>query len=226
MGIRALLSEAMVTALGGQTDRFRRLDQRRLFRDFRRRWKDVPQLRFSYAERDQFYRLVYEKAIGSGPMDYLEFGCYRGASMRAWLDIDSHPDSRFVGFDSFEGLPEDWHAQAGKGAFDTRGEPPAIDDPRVRFVKGRFQESLRSFLDGFSARAPLLVHLDADLYSSTLFALVTLNPAPGTLLLFDEFGDVLHEFRAFNDYLSAAGRNYEVVAARNDFQKIAVRLCE
>ena len=34
---------------------------------------------------------------------------------------NSHSDSRFVGFDSFEGLPEDWNSENPKGHFTTQG---------------------------------------------------------------------------------------------------------
>jgi hypothetical protein len=81
-----------------------------------------------------------------------------------------HPESRFYGFDSFEGLPEDWGNKA-KGTFSRQGEPPRLDDERVRFVVGWFHETLPGFVAEGSDYEAVLVHLDADLYSSTLFAL-------------------------------------------------------
>lgn len=60
------------------------------------------------------------------------------------MRINTCPDSRFFGFDTFEGLPEDWTAgNTRKGGFDVGGAVPDLPDPRVRFVKGLFQETRR-----------------------------------------------------------------------------------
>ena len=111
------------------------------------------------------------------PVRLLEFGVAQGGSIRRFARLFTHPDSRFTGFDSFRGLPEHWHDKAA-GTFSTEGKTPATDDPRIEFVSGWFQDTL----PGFLARLPLseradrtvLVHFDADLYSSTLFVLAML----------------------------------------------------
>ena len=61
--------------------------------------------------------------------------------MRWWAAELTNPAARFVGFDSFEGLPEDWRPSTPRGWFKTTG-PPAIDDARVSFVTGWFDETL------------------------------------------------------------------------------------
>ena len=78
-------------------------------------------------------------------------------------------------FDSFEGLPEAWGHAAPK-TFTTGGAIPAAADPRVSFVKGWFQNTLPDFLAAtrLNPDRPVLVHYDADLYTSTLFILTTL----------------------------------------------------
>jgi hypothetical protein len=146
-----------------------------------------------------------------GPVDYLEFGVYRGASLRRWLRLSPDPHSRFFGFDSFRGLPEAWELPAktlAAGEYDAGGQVPAIDDERVRFVVGLFQEVLPGFLASYEPSARLVVHLDADLYSATLYALTALDRflVPGTVLLFDELSAV-HEFRAFRDWCEAYSRS-------------------
>src|SRR5262249_32741078 len=140
---------------------------------------------------------------------------YRGASILWWAQHHTHADSRFFGFDSFEGLPEDWELGRGglkRGALSTEGQIPQTDDARVTFVKGWYQNTLPSFLKTFAPRARLVVHLDSDLYSSTLYALTSLNGilVPGSVLMFDEFCNH-EEFRACMDYIGAYGRHYRVI---------------
>ena len=58
---------------------------------------------------ERFYRYVNDAAAGTdAPIDFLEFGVATGRTLRLWTDINRHEDSRFYGFDSFQGLPEDW----------------------------------------------------------------------------------------------------------------------
>jgi O-methyltransferase len=168
------------------------------------------------SSREQLYRHVSESLL-KGPdavMDYLEFGVYEGASMREWCSLSHNPDSRFYGFDSFEGLPEDWHSGKRKGAFSTGGKVPNIADPRVKFIPGWFQKSLRGFLNSYRPKGSLVIHLDCDLYSSTLYCLTTLDPivSPGTLIVLDDFFDALHVYRALSDYCSAYVREYRILA--------------
>jgi len=130
--------------------------------------------------------------IGNEPLLYLEFGVYNGNSMRAIASRFLHPEARFVGFDSFEGLPEAWHTSHvfEKGTFTTAGRVPATSDPRVSFVKGWFQNTLPEFLSTLDppAQQPVLVQYDADLYSSTLFILTSLwHRIPHYFFIFDEF---------------------------------------
>jgi hypothetical protein len=64
-----------------------------------------------------------------------------------------------------------------------------------------------------------VIHNDGDLFSSTLYTLATLDPIlrPGSILIFDEFANPLHEWRAFNDYASAFGRKCKVLGAAGDY---------
>ena len=174
------------------------------------------------ASRRELYALV----APTTPIDYLEFGVYRGASMRLWCELNQHPDSRFVGFDSFEGLPEDWSMMFQKRAFDTGGQTPEINDARVSFQIGWFQNTLPPFLATYSPTNPLVIHCDCDLYSSTLFCLTTLNPVlkPGSRIVFDEFDELLDEYKALMDYSEAYVRRYRFLAATQEFQQVAIEL--
>jgi len=199
--------------------------------NWNRRWIDSVQGSDAprFAHRDDLHRFVRNRLnIGQGAVDYLEFGVYRGATIKMWSDEDRHPESRFVGFDSFEGLPEDWSGTMPKGTFTTFGQLPDIADPRVRFVVGWFQKTLPGFLREFSKRpnCPLVIHNDCDLYSSTLYCLTSLDPIlePGTIIIFDEFDDVLHEFRALTDYCQAFMRGWRIIGAVHGFCQVAIEI--
>jgi hypothetical protein len=145
----------------------------------------------------------------TGPIDYIEFGVSGGGSIRWWVEHNTHPDSSFVGFDTFEGLPEAWGAWP-KAAFSTGGKVPDVVDQRCTFVKGLFQDTLSGWLSGREFTRRIVLHLDADLYSSTLFALTQLLPKlrSGDIIMFDEFDDFLAEYRAYIDATTAYNRSF------------------
>jgi O-methyltransferase len=78
---------------------------------------------------------------------------------------------------------------------------------------------LRPFLQEFSPRSRLVIHNDRDLFSSTLFTLATLDAIlqRGSILIFDEFSNPLHEWRAFHDYSSAFRRTCKVLGAAGEY---------
>lgn len=160
------------------------------------------------------------------PVTYLEFGVFEGASMRVWRELLKAPETRLAGFDSFEGLPEDWGHFTEKQVFDVQGRMPHFDDPRVRLVKGWFDRTLPGFLENFKTPERLIVHLDADLYSSTIYALRQLRPhlRPGTILIFDEFFDREHEMKAFNEFLKDEKATVECLAATRALSQTAFRI--
>ncbi len=195
-----------------------RLNRMPLLSSFVREHADVP----SFATREAMWDFLAQQTAGR--IDYLEFGVHEGGSILHWAKRNTDADSRFFGFDTFTGLPEDWSQGFERGHFDTGGRTPATDDPRVQFVKGLFQDTLPAFLASFAPRSRLIVHNDSDLYSSTLFCLTTLDRiiAPGTIVIFDEFGDVMHEFRALQDYLASYRRKFEVLCSHDNFFTMAV----
>jgi hypothetical protein len=157
-------------------------------------------------DRDDLYRLLIEREGLDGPIDYLEFGVFQGQTIRWWTEQNRHPESRFIGFDSFEGLPEPWVGVGlPKGTFSVAGQVPTIADPRCSFVKGLFQETLPSWLIGREFPRRIVLHIDADLYSSTLLVLTQMLPRlkRDDIVIFDEFGTYLHEFRALVDATTA-----------------------
>ena len=175
------------------------------------------------SNRLELYQFIDSEHLRDEAVNYLEFGVYEGASIQAWLAINVNPKSRFVGFNSFSGLPEDWNAAIKKDTFDVAGEIPKIDDGRASFVKGWFQDTLSEFLENFQNDKRLVVHNDSDLYSSTAYCLAKLDIffRPGAIIIFDEFCSPLHEFRAWNDYLRAFRRKAKPIATTEYAQQVA-----
>lgn len=181
------------------------------------------------ADRYQLYSRLIESEGLDAPIDFLEFGVFQGNSLKYWLEKVRHPEARFVGFDCFEGLPEHFHRRDPKGKFDTGGKPPEIDDARCSFEIGLFAETLPKFLEREPLERRKVVHLDADLYSSTLYVLTMLGTRlrAGDVLIFDEFGRVLvavHEFKAFDDFCAAYPISVEVLGATKSRGRLAMKV--
>ena len=72
----------------------------------------------------------------------------------------------------------------------------------------------------------LVIHCDADLYSSTLYVLTKLDGylLPGTIIIFDEFFTVNHEFRALSDFMSSYNYQYRVLAATEFYAQLAIEI--
>lgn len=178
-----------------------------------------------WRRREELYTSVAQP-ITERPVSYLEFGVYRGDSIRRWSEILRHPETRLDGFDSFQGLPESWVLACNKGYFDLNGELPAIPDSRVALHKGWFSDTLPEFLRIFRPQPQLVVHLDADLYSSTIFVLTELRPwlVPGTVLLFDEIFDRNHELKALDEFITDTGTKLECLGVTVALQQAAFRV--
>jgi hypothetical protein len=114
------------------------------------------------------------------------------------------------GFDSFDGLPEDWiddnnNIVLRKGFFSTDGNLPKVND-NVILIKGLFQDTLDNFINSNNNKKISFVHIDCDLYSSTKFVLEKIHPYidDDCIFVFDELVNVendSNEFRALNEYI-------------------------
>jgi Macrocin-O-methyltransferase (TylF) len=156
----------------------------------------------SLSRDTDLFELALAQVHGTRPL-YLEFGVYEGGSMRWWSEHLTTPEARLIGFDSFKGLPEGWRG-LDAGHFSTGG-PPAIDDARVSFVEGWFDDTLPSFDP--PEHDQLIINIDCDLYSSTATVLRRIESwlVPGSLLYFDELTDRDHEMRALFESVSRTG---------------------
>ncbi len=172
-----------------------------------------------YADRQQLYSAVATR-VGTEQVLYLEFGVWQGSSMRSWSRLLQNPSACLHGFDTFEGLPEAWDARRPRGTFSCDGVLPTFDDARIVLHKGLFDDSLPGF--SLPEHERLVLNLDADLYSSTIFVLRTLTNAirPGTLIIFDEFCDRLHEMRAFSEFLETTQMRFQFLAGAENLEQV------
>ncbi len=187
---------------------------------------DFFRFRRNYQDRFKLHgHVMATEKLAAEKIDYLEFGVAGGASLSWWLASNTNPASRFYGFDTFEGLPEDWgmfkKGEMGPGNL-------AIQDERCTLVKGLFQESVPKFMASanLDPATKRVFHMDADLFSSTLLVLISFAGIfkPGDILLFDEFCVPNHEFLAFDIFTKMYNVRYEMVGAVNNYLQIALRI--
>lgn len=172
--------------------------------------------------RDEVLRAAFAAAPAEGLV--LEFGVAAGDSIRLLAAMTTRP---VYGFDSFEGLPEDWPGRhEGAGHYSTGGRLPLVPG-NVTLHKGWFTQTLAPFLAAASGPVAFL-HIDCDLYTSTrtvLFALAD-RIVPGTVILFDEYFNFPswrdHEYKAFHEFAAARGVRFTYLCA--GFQQVAVRI--
>lgn len=187
---------------------------------------DFFSIKRDYSRRYKLYTtLLQHYNLSREAITYLEFGVAHGASFQWWMKENTNPTSRFFGFDTFEGLPENWGGFYSKG--DMKADVPQLSDSRGRFIKGLFQDTLNPFIEEnrglLNNAGRKVLHLDADLYSSTLFTLSQLYPflKKGDIILFDEFNVPLHEFKAYREFTSSFYIKLKPVAAVNNFYQTA-----
>ena len=177
-----------------------------------------------YPKRIKLFELVSDHyGLDKKPVCYLEFGVASGSSFFWWMKKNMHPDSVFRGFDTFEGLPEEWGGfKKGAMAFGQQD----VADQRAAFIRGIFQDTLHQFIESnkqLLIEKPKLIHLDADLFSSTIFVLSQLYPylKKGDIIFFDEFNVANHEFLAFKIFTESFYVRLRLIAAVNNFYQTA-----
>ncbi len=153
---------------------------------------------------------------------FYEFGVWRGESFKYLIKTFK----KGYGFDTFEGLPEDW-GKNKEGTYSADGIIPNIDGGT--FIAGEFEDTLPTF---YSKPRPMasIINFDADLYSSTLCALSYSKSVidKDTILIFDEF--IINrnweqdEYKALNEFCSNNNLTYEVLAVSYFSMQVAVKL--
>ena len=153
---------------------------------------------------------------------FYEFGVWRGEAFKYLIKTFK----KGYGFDTFEGLPEDWHNEKA-GTYSSEGNIPKVAGGE--FIVGKFEDSLPEF---FAKKRPMasIINFDADLYSSTICALNFSKPVIDrhTILIFDEFlineNWEQDEYKALEEFCNKNHFTYEVLAISFFSKQVAVRL--
>lgn len=151
----------------------------------------------------------------------LEFGVASGGTLRT---IANHWKQPVFGFDSFEGLPEQWRPGFPAGMF---AQNPPDTPANASLVRGWFDQSLPTFAQTHPGDVAFL-HIDCDLYSSTrtIFEILGHRIKPGTIIVFDEYwnypGWRTHEFKAFHEFLAWSKRSYSFLGFVPSHQQAGV----
>jgi hypothetical protein len=146
---------------------------------------------------------------------WLEFGVFKGKSINY---ISSFTKDKVYGFDSFEGLPENWVSGLPQGTFNLHGKLPKVN-PNVVLIKGWFDKTLTPFIQEHilpKKKKISFLHLDADLYSSTRYVLDQLkyHLDDDCIVVFDELVNYKNylnekgELRAFDELLNENNVEY------------------
>ena len=170
------------------------------------RMKDT-RLFYSVAQSLEY---AVQSAVNSGSI--LEFGVRYGTSIKM---LERFSGQKIEGFDSFQGLPTEWHT-VPQGAYSTNGVIPDLGD-NITLHAGWFSDTLKPFV----AQNPepiRLLHIDCDLYSSTIEVLTTLEKflVPNSVVVFDEY--IMNpkwqedEYRAWIEFIEERNIRYEYLA--------------
>lgn len=175
--------------------------------------------------QDKMSLLKYSVDLSDQEGLFIEFGVYKGDTLNY---IASHLEEKIIyGFDSFEGLPEDWRNGFHKGVFELE-ELPAVKE-NVELVKGWFEDTLPEFVSKHSEKCSF-IHIDCDLYSSTktIFKFLNEKIEKGTVIVFDEFfnypGWKNGEFKAFMEFIELNHMKFEYIGYCRYDEQVAIRI--
>jgi predicted O-methyltransferase YrrM len=171
---------------------------------------------------------LWDFALGRAPAEGVcaEFGVWNGYSINHFARRLG--ERRIFGFDSFEGLQEDWSgAGAPKGTFSRAGVLPQVES-NVTLVKGWFDKTIPGFLAA-NGGPFAFVHIDCDTGPATRAALAEIGPrlVPGTVIVFDEYfgyrGWRQGEHKAWREYAESNRISAEYVAFSHQQVALIVR---
>lgn len=162
---------------------------------------------------------------------YLEFGVFNGLSINFFSKILKEKNINIYGFDSFEGLREDWSGtlNAPKGILDRRGLIPKLSSNCIP-VKGWVQDTVPKFLNEHKNLKINFVHFDLDTYESTKDVFILIKPylTKNAVILFDELynysGWSVGEYKALREVLDE--NEYKFISFSTHIKQAAIQLLD
>lgn len=175
-------------------------------------------------------------ALGAARPDGLicEFGVFHGKSIRLLASMVNNDDN-VDGFDTFEGIPEEWGDEPA-GSYTAAAEIPERCPDNVRFHVGLFADTLPGYVES-TVESPettpvRLINVDCDLYQGTVEIMDFLAPriGPGTVIVFDEYlmtpTWVDDEYKAFQEAVEKFAWKYDYLAYSLFSKQAVVRITE
>ena len=173
-----------------------------------------------FFDRFSLFDYAIEKSVKERP--FYEYGVWRGESFRYLIKTYKLG----YGFDTFDGLPEIWHNKE-VGSYSSDGNIPNVEGGH--FIVGNFEETLPEFFS-VSRQKASLINFDADLYSSTISALMNSKSIidEHTVLVFDEFlmnpNWEKDEYQALIDFCSNNDYLFEILAVSFFSKQVVVKI--
>ena len=153
---------------------------------------------------------------------YIEFGVWTGGSLNQFANILRN--ITIYGFDSFEGLKENWFGtRYPKGFFSLNKQVPKLNRNCVP-VPGWIQDTLPKFISDNRDLKINFVHIDIDTYATAKFILEKIKPylIDSAIILFDELynypGWSVGEFKALIDVFEEEEYTYLAFASGQNAQ--------
>ena len=164
-----------------------------------------------FNQRELLWNYIFNHSANEGLI--LEFGVSEGKSINCFSKLTNQT---IYGFDSFEGLKEDWEGSGLlKGHFSRGGKLPKVAK-NVKLIKGWFNETVPDFL--IKETGPIkIVHIDGDTYyaAKTVLELITPRLITGSIVIFDEYfgylGWKIGEYKAFQEIVKNKNINYKYI---------------
>ena len=158
---------------------------------------------------------------------FLEFGVFKGNSILEYYSAyqENKIEHFFFGFDAFKGLPEenlDPYTPWKTGDFNLDGviNPKLLNKEGLEIVPGWFSDTLNcKTLEKFGEKKAGLIHIDCDIYTSTLQVLefIVENEllVDGTLIVYDDWGAWKQaQLKENQEYDVAEGRAHKEICEK------------